>query len=80
MKLTEWFPGSIKPARKGVYQRQLPQQGISYARWNGEYWLRAVPWLLPRPAWERQNRKPAALSFNQDAPWRGVTSKPRGSK
>jgi hypothetical protein len=79
MKLTKWYPGHVKPVRKGVYQRLMPD-GLVYARWNGEHWLSGVPWLLPRPWWDKPNRKRPDLSFFQHCEWRGVTKPPRGSK
>lgn len=36
-KLTPWFPGNVKPVRKGVYQRRAGFLG-SYSYWNGRFW------------------------------------------
>jgi hypothetical protein len=42
MNLTDWFPGSAKPVRKGVYQRHYPHfaktASIQYCYWNGKKW------------------------------------------
>ena len=41
MKFTDWFPGSVKPVRKGVYQREYiygKSKGIQYCYWNGKGW------------------------------------------
>lgn len=40
--LTDWFPGSVIPVRKGVYQRQYPLGKtflLQYAYWDGEAWF-----------------------------------------
>ena len=45
-KTTPWFPGNIKPARRGVYQ-QMCGHGVAlgYQYWNGAVWFgwRATP-------------------------------------
>lgn len=41
MTLTDWFPGSVKPVRKGVYQREYTYgqaKGLQYCYWNGKGW------------------------------------------
>lgn len=41
MNLTDWFPGSVKPVRVGVYQREYSygkSKGIHYCYWNGRGW------------------------------------------
>jgi hypothetical protein len=41
MNLTDWFPGSAKPVRKGVYQREYTygkSKGLQYCYWNGKEW------------------------------------------
>jgi hypothetical protein len=42
MILTDWFPGSAKPVRKGVYLRQYPHFSKTtvpqYCYWNGKEW------------------------------------------
>ena len=41
MTLTDWFPGSVKPVRKGVYQREYTygkSKGLQYCYWNGKVW------------------------------------------
>jgi hypothetical protein len=35
--LTPWFPGGVKPARKGVYQRRM-HTGVAYSYWTGRHW------------------------------------------
>jgi len=37
--LTPWFPGNVRPARPGVYQRRLQSCKESfYAMWDGRRW------------------------------------------
>jgi len=38
MKKTPWFPRTIKPVRKGLYEIET-QYGRKMAFWNGEWWL-----------------------------------------
>jgi hypothetical protein len=65
MEYTEWFPGHIKPYRKGVYQQKCGfGKELGYQRWDGESWSH----------WVRSPEQ-AANSFccldTQD-PWRGI--------
>lgn len=38
MKKTPWFPRTIKPVRKGLYEIKT-KYGRKMAFWNGEWWL-----------------------------------------
>lgn len=41
MNLTDWFPASVKPVRKGVYQRMYTcgqSKHSQYCYWDGEFW------------------------------------------
>ena len=41
MTLTDWFHGSVKPVRKGVYQREYTygkSKRLQYCYWNGKGW------------------------------------------
>ena len=42
MKQTNWFKGSVKPVRKGVYKRlwREPNGGYKavFTHWNGKFW------------------------------------------
>lgn len=38
MKLTEWFPVSIKPVRVGVYDVDVPMKINKFSYWDGERW------------------------------------------
>jgi hypothetical protein len=66
MKLTPWFPGTVKPVRVGVYERIYDAGSFLYCSWNGEYW---GPWART-PEEARKRRLEASLY--QDLPWRGV--------
>lgn len=42
MILTDWFPGSVEPVRKGVYEREYiygKATITSYCHWDGKYWF-----------------------------------------
>ena len=72
MKLTPWFPGTVKPVRVGVYERDfsgtyagnLP--GLHYCYWNGKFW--GLYGTNPKIAVWYQDKP----SLNQNFPWRGV--------
>jgi hypothetical protein len=67
MILTDWFPGSVKPVRKGVYQREYTYGKAKfpfYCYWNGKQWHASANTV-----------DGAACNFlapNQSLPWRGV--------
>ena len=64
MKLTPWFPGTVKPVRAGVYERQYGKETF-YCLWDGEYWH---TWAMtPKHA-----EKLHGFSAMQSLPWRGV--------
>lgn len=67
-KLTPWFSGDVKPARKGVYLRKY-MAGDAYSRWDGKAWMRG--------SWEHDlAKKMCAFSLNQHLQWRGLASPP----
>jgi hypothetical protein len=38
---TPWFEGEILPARPGVYERELPGEGlVKFSRWDGKQWCK----------------------------------------
>lgn len=78
-KVTPWFPGAVKPARKGVYQRDYIDDvrlidDIRFNYWDGRNWR-----------WPARSAELAA-DFNegwlksgfQSLPWRGLASDPKG--
>ena len=74
MKLTEWFDGSVKPARPGVYQKDIA--GVAYAYWNGNFWgmfTGSSSFYTPRDALKGANSR----SIDQTARWRGLAEDPR---
>lgn len=69
MNLTPWFPGQVKPARPGVYEREYagPPGGPWFSEWTGAQWL--SPARTPLVASKQVTR-----SFTQDSVrWRGLT-------
>lgn len=69
-KLTDWFPGSIKPVRPGVYQQMCGfGERIGYQKWDGEYWYSREITL------EAAHRAPYR-AYTQDDPWRGLAYDP----
>ena len=66
MKLTPWFPGTVKPVRAGVYERDYGRGWRSYNYWNGEKW--SSPRSVPKEAEIFKH----LYSPYQNLPWRGV--------
>ena len=65
MKFSRWFPGHMKPARPGVYERNLVYQ---YSYWDG------LQWHLGGNLYDHLYSTPP--SWNQSASWRGLASDP----
>jgi hypothetical protein len=61
-KLTPWFPGDVKPAHHGLYEREYSPSEIYLQLWTGNAWHFAS--------------FPATSCMVQDAPWRGLASDP----
>jgi putative component of toxin-antitoxin plasmid stabilization module len=70
LKLTRWFPGEVKPVRKGVYEKRLVLEAFNGNRvfqyWNGRYWC--VSHTHVDIAFSSRIFK----SDYQDGMWRGV--------
>jgi hypothetical protein len=68
--LTPWFPGSMVPARVGVYQRDIFKDSTSYSRWDGQDWY-------------AYSGNPSAAALMQtvsaihSARWRGLAEQPK---
>lgn len=69
-KVTEWFPGDVKPARKGVYEREL-NAANRFSYWNGEKWMSSG--FTPAEAM----RHYGLVSDWQFKGWRGLASDPK---
>lgn len=69
-KYTEYFPGHIRPARSGVYERKFAGDGRFLSNWNGYFWgcnkISAAAAYLVRDV----------KSFDQNIPWRGLAKEP----
>jgi putative component of toxin-antitoxin plasmid stabilization module len=66
LKLTEWFPATVKPVHEGVYEIRIDYFGTSYATWSKGLWTVSA---LSRSSAGRQQRP----SFQQNKTWRGVS-------
>ena len=67
-ELTDWFPGDLKPVRKGVYERRSIAGRYSF--WTGSRWCMGFTYM------DEVSGSKAASSFDQGALWRGLTSDP----
>ncbi len=61
IKVTEWYPASVKPVREGWYERRYGIVGIYMQYWNGNIWLHDS--FRKRPMW-------------WGLEWRGLAEKP----
>ena len=68
MTLTPWFPGDVKPARPGVYQRDFGRER-KYAYWTGSAWKLGS--ATPEGAEACNDYSPVQL--NTTVCWRGLT-------
>lgn len=69
-KLTPWYPGYIKPVRRGVYlMRFSVHMGPAFQRWTGKYWS-LLAWTPEEAATAR------GRSDFQQLYWRGLAEKP----
>ncbi|TXD58891.1 hypothetical protein FUT88_13535 [Ralstonia sp. TCR112] len=69
-KLTEWFPGELKPVRPGLYERKYLQVTGGFRAWLE--WFDGKEW---------HHRKPEAgddlACLNQERQWRGLANEPQ---
>jgi len=70
-KLTQWFDGSVKPVRDGVYERKYPDEVRSvYCKFvDGKWW---------RGGWDiEEASRIRTISDYQNDPWRGLAQNPK---
>lgn len=69
---TDWYPGAVKPVRRGLYERWFTGDSyrVRFSYWNGRFW---GGWALVAESAMR-NRK--GESAKQEIPWRGLAKKP----
>lgn len=77
IKKTEWYPGDVAPARKGVYERDfgdLNREDLmsywTFSYWDGRRWY--VASISPET-----NLGMARVHFHQELPWRGLAREPK---
>lgn len=73
MKKTEWFPGRIKPALSGVYERDYPNvEGAQYCYYDATI----GKWYVPAdstPLAADLGGLNDCISMCPDLNWRGIT-------
>jgi hypothetical protein len=71
MKKTRWFDPSVKPHRRGVYERKQSFETYPYSYWDGSCWR--VSRQTPAGAFKCRNQE---RSVRQALAWRGLAEKP----
>lgn len=66
-KLTQWFPGHVKPVHKGVYMTQFSDK-CPYSKWDGSRWMDSESTI------EKADK--AILIGYANKSWRGLAEKP----
>lgn len=77
-KLTPWFKGDVKPARKGVYQREYGagcRTDIRFSYWDGARWRWPSKESAETASDHWRCRPPSAIV---NLRWRGLASEPKG--
>jgi len=76
MKMTPWYPGTVPPARDGVYPLSNPIP--SFARYENGLWYESED----SPEWAATTRRVSAYQGPERyvgwAAWRGFTEKQEG--
>jgi hypothetical protein len=68
-QLTPWFPGDVKPSRKGIYIRKNHLDQQFYSKWNGKFWVAYASHLFVA-------EKFTEASLYQNWEWRGLAQDP----
>jgi len=68
MKTTDWYPGTVKPAYVGVYEREIEKVDKWYS-----YFSDAIGWSGVCPTPEEAYAYRSIASRFQELPWRGLT-------
>lgn len=68
MTRTPWFPASVKPVRRGLYEAQYAGSMPFMFAWNGKHWV--------FPSGERG----LTFGLSQRDRWRGLTEPAKGTK
>ena len=68
-KMTPWYPASVKPVRKGLYQTRMPGQTSpdGYQKWGVRFWC----------AWDNSAKiaeQSSVKSNFQNPEWRGLAA------
>lgn len=69
---TPWYPGDMRPKRRGVYEREFAGSGqpVRLSHWNGRLW---GGWAIYMAGALANKDSPSSL---QNVPWCGLAKKP----
>ena len=68
-KLTPWYPASVKPVRKGVYQVRVFPHFDGWRRWEGGRWMATSA--------DRQIAEASTRPGCVKVEWRGLAEPPK---
>lgn len=73
--LTPWFPGSVKPKRKGIYVTQYMSDAEGFSYWSGKGW--ASTGSTKGKAVQNARLWPEPNHYTQSKRWRGLAEAPK---
>ena len=68
--MTNWYPVTIFPVRKGVYEVRINNRPIEFAKWDGKKWC-VVAYTVSGA--KRNTDRSWAMYLATDVGWRGFT-------
>jgi hypothetical protein len=76
--LTGWFPGDVKPIRRGLYiVRKFPHLDWLYWRyWDGDFWRTGITYECGAP--DTRVARGLSEASIQNVQWRGLKEKHHG--
>lgn len=75
MKTTKWFPVTVNPARKGIYQITNKFGNLFWAFWNGKYWGNVCVGF--EAALDLKREKSDFMYEPTQVKWRGLAQEPK---
>ena len=85
MNLTPWFPGTVAPARPGVYERRVSGHGeplgplahMGFAYWDGNSWYPVRPSARQALLRADPDETVSGFGLSSESVWRGLAEEPK---